>query len=946
MGTPNPTTESVPAPVPARRPPSERIPVRIGRYAVQGEIGRGGMGRVYKAWDHQLQRHVAIKMLLETGELDEEDVARFVREARAAAKLRHPSIVAVHEAGTLDGLPYLAMAFVDGESFEALLQREPMPPRRIAEVVRDVCLGLEHAHAHGIVHRDLKPSNVLVDAADGLGMLTDFGLARDIDASRRGHLTSTGDVIGTPQYMSPEQALGRLDRQGPTTDVWGIGAILYRALGGRPPFDDPGGAVATIQQILLRDPELLRAIDPSIHPDLETIALRCLEKDRRRRYPSAAEAGAELDRWLRGEAIHARPPTRLERLSRTVRRNPLAVGAGVVVAIAIVIGVAFVAERTARHAAVATRDVERERRVDAERAAAAAAEARDAETTAAADATRRVIADALAGRLVERPDGYEDALFELVRHPHAVTVELLGAELDAISADLRTTVIETYRPAAQADAAEESAGEGAIDGLEAALDRFDRLAPDASLDRRDVATLAEAAARLQGRLARGRSSFDRIERVIAMRQEMRIGPNRALLARLCCHALGRLGLAEGRSSLARYLTAERHEHRAAVAAIALCRIGGDDAERAILAARERFGEGSFVVEVSPHLHRTRIGERLRDGTAESHVERGDLRRARSDWDGAIEDYDRALELAPSLAIALACRGRALLSRNEPGDFDRALIDLDGAIAIDPTLVMAITNRGTLHRRRGELDRAQVDLDRAIELAPTNAVAWNERGVVHQNRGDIARAIADADRAIELQPSLPEAWSNRGAAKMKRGDLDGALADFDRLLTMAPQFATGWLNRGIVRGQRSDYSGALSDLNRALELAPKSALVWRTRGTVHGLLNDVESSVADHDRALELSPDDAATLVERAKALGRAQRYDEAVADLDRAIELRPRFAHPWGVRGQIHFERGDDDAAIADLETFLRLAPRNAPARRAFASTLGMARQRKASRDR
>ncbi len=302
---------------PARSAPeSER---RIEQYVLVRELGRGGMGVVHEGWDTVLKRRVAIKMILDPLRTDPDDLERFRREARAAARVPHPGIVQVFEVGEHEGRPYLVMELVEGESFDALLKRQSIPPRRVAEIVRGVALALDHAHRSQVVHRDVKPANVLLDR-DGEPHLTDFGLARDEAVTAQ--LTNTGDVLGTPAYMAPEQARGVPGEQGPHTDVYALGGLLYRGLTGRPPFEaaTPQGL---LWKVMTQDPVPLSRVREGVHVDLETIALRCLAKEPGRRYPSAGAVAEDLRRFLEGEPILARPEGGFARAARLVRRNKL-----------------------------------------------------------------------------------------------------------------------------------------------------------------------------------------------------------------------------------------------------------------------------------------------------------------------------------------------------------------------------------------------------------------------------------------------------------------------------------------------------------------------------------------------------------------------------------------------------------------------------------------------
>ncbi len=311
------------------------VPRHLGRYRLGEPLGRGGMGLVFRAHDPELGRDVAIKVL-HADVADQRQLRRFEREATAAARLRHPGIVGVHEVGRDErGRPYIVMDLVGGPSLESLLACSRLPPRRLAEIVRDVAAALQHAHGEGVIHRDVKPENVLIDRATGQPRLVDFGLVREIDSDER--LTRTGQVVGTPSYMAPEQAgASGVGELGPATDVYGLGGLLYRGLSGRPPFVHDE-IVALVVMVLETPPTPPRSIDPSVPAPLEAITLRCLAKDPAERYRSAEEVVHELERFLRGESIEASSPGAVSRLVERLRRNRsgVALALGLVVSIAV-----------------------------------------------------------------------------------------------------------------------------------------------------------------------------------------------------------------------------------------------------------------------------------------------------------------------------------------------------------------------------------------------------------------------------------------------------------------------------------------------------------------------------------------------------------------------------------------------------------------------------------
>ncbi len=297
-------------------------PDGVPGYDFLAEAGRGGSSVVYKALHRQLNRIVALKMILAGSHASAMQLARFRQEAETVARLQHPNIVQLFEIGEHAGSTYLALEYVEGGSLAQKTAGVPQSPPDAARLVELLARAVEYAHASGIVHRDLTPSNVLL-TADGAPKLTDFGLARRLDDTAG--LTATGTVLGTPGYLAPEQARGDLAAIGPATDVYGLGAILYYLLTGRPPFQ-AATAVKTVVQTVEQEPVPPHRHNPSVPRDLETICLKCLAKDPGRRYATAADLADDLRRFLADEPIRARPVGRLERAGRWCRRNPWLAG--------------------------------------------------------------------------------------------------------------------------------------------------------------------------------------------------------------------------------------------------------------------------------------------------------------------------------------------------------------------------------------------------------------------------------------------------------------------------------------------------------------------------------------------------------------------------------------------------------------------------------------------
>jgi WD40 repeat protein/tRNA A-37 threonylcarbamoyl transferase component Bud32 len=291
----------------------------FGEYELLEVIARGGMGIVFKARHKKLERVVALKMILAGQLASEHDIQRFRLEAQAAGRLDHPGIVPIYEVGEEQGLHYFTMALVEGSSLAERLSDGPLPPRTAARLARDLAGAIQFAHQNGIIHRDLKPANILLDRQDQ-PKLTDFGLAKRVDDAN--NMTGTGQILGTPTCMSPEQAAGDSRNIGPASDVYGLGALLFAMLTGRPPFQ-AATPLETLVHVISVEPTRPRALNPSVPRDLETICLKCLEKSPGKRYATAAALAEDLDRFLNDHPIQARPAGKIEKAYRWYRRRPV-----------------------------------------------------------------------------------------------------------------------------------------------------------------------------------------------------------------------------------------------------------------------------------------------------------------------------------------------------------------------------------------------------------------------------------------------------------------------------------------------------------------------------------------------------------------------------------------------------------------------------------------------
>jgi len=881
---------------------------RVGRYSIVREIGRGGMAVVYEAVDPDLRRRVALKVLHNP---DERFVARLHKEAAAAARLRHPNIVAVHEVGTDESddttSHFIAMDLIEGRTLAEAASGLSLDVR--IALLESVARAAGHAHAEGIVHRDLKPQNVIVEERDDgpHAWLTDFGLAKIADGSP---VTQTGAVVGTPVFMAPEQVQGDVHAVTPRSDVWGLGVMLYQMLSGRVPFE--GATALDIYAKILAD----EPAPPTGAPvDLATVCLKAMEKDPRRRYADATEFADELARWRQREPVRARPASAWTRASRRVRRHPAVVAATAALVLAAAAGgTALVVQKVRADRRVAALHklqttwstiVERKRelrlgRVDARQA-------------------RRELEEAIAAvapTLAEWPD--EPQGWYVRARGRLYLGDLAGAQ-----SDLRTALEAhpDFRP-----------GWSLLGAV---------------LMEQHQSVQSSYARGLAARQARTRSLIE--EALRAFERGWPRGVERA--------ESERWGLAWTRED-------EVLERMAAAMRLYYLDGKADDARRVLDEAVRRFPAEEFAVWLGLLAGRDDAARERwlqqavawAPGYALAWHDLGNFRFARDDVAGAEAAYTRAIDLEPNHAAALhnraVARGslgdidgsladfaRAIALRREPepycsrgvvraetGDFAGARADFDEAIRLDPQCASGWHGRAALQHRQGDASAALADYARAIELDGTSAKAWCDRGRAWLDLRQPARAIEDIEKSLSLEKTF-DAWYHGAEARQHLGDLDGAIADYARAIDLRPDDPIAYNARGTAYHSMGRLDEALTDFNRAIAARPDHGTSYVNRGNLKRERRDLDGANADLDRAVALLPTSPEARLNRGALLKQLGRPEEAIADFDRAIELRPKFPEALANRGFVRAERGELVGAKEDLEAALAAATPDWPHR-------------------
>ncbi|MBI3267397.1 MAG: protein kinase [Planctomycetes bacterium] len=898
----------------------------FGRYRLLKELGRGGMGVVWKAWDTHLNRVVALKQLRAEGDGssatgDAGVVERFMREAQAAARLKHPHIVAVYDVGVEDAQHYFTSDYVAGASLDVLLKTRTLPAREAVALVRTVADALHYAHQQGIVHRDVKPGNILVDEA-GRPYVTDFGLAKDVEQASGSGLTLSGALLGTPRYMSPEQASGQVASQGPPSDQFSLGVVLYQLLTGVPPFD--GDSLRQLlNAIAEQEPMPPTRVNPRIHRDLETVCLRALEKAPSARYATLGDFALELGRYLDGEPIHARPLSAMERAYRgATKHRAVVLPVALATLVALAAGGYTVVDRLRRSREVGEALLRGRAFRDADRPA----EARD-EFARALNLDPR---EAAAG------DGFRWADAEVKRREAARAAELAAAEAEAVAAR------EAIRKS----------------GLAAeVLARWVALSEPLA---RMEAVLFDSRLTQEEKLKSCDTEWTQVEEFI--RETPKDDASQSTMLALTGWARCLAGHAdEGRR---RILDAQARDR--------------DLPYGFILEGMVLF-EHYLGNEPIPSVIMGHAGIEL----GVPAVETPDMERVRERIDALLELASRARIWGKGMAedFRSAVAAMKAMQANRYPDAEAAFTAVLGTAAMRSFRTEMLFARGRARYMQGDMRGGLEDFLEVTRRRPGQSEGFIHLGFVRSGlalelamkgadpRAAWDEAIAALGEGIRLAPANPNGYADRGNAWLYRGDAeegrrqdptasyDSALADYSATLSHDAAFVPAFVGRANVHLRKAVIENkwrrdpfklmaeALADFDEALRREPGHwpaltgrGRAWLQRGQflVQRGADPLESfanSVADLDAALKSRPTDATTLNARGTVFfaraafensqGRDPEPDgvRAMSDFDAALQARPDYWPALSSRGQLFAQMGRLEEAVKDFEAALKLRP-------------------------
>jgi tetratricopeptide (TPR) repeat protein/serine/threonine protein kinase len=960
-------------------PGAESVGTVIGPYQLLQQIGEGGMGTVWMAQQIEpIRRHVAIKVVKE-GMDSRQVLSRFEAERQALALMDHPNIARVLDADrTPSGRPYFVMELVHGKPLTGYCDENRLGVRERLALFGNVCSAVQHAHQKGIIHRDIKPSNVLAASYDGKAVVKviDFGVAKATGQrlTDKTLVTGFGALVGTPEYMSPEQAEINNQDIDTRSDIYALGVLLYELLTGSPPFSrkelEKAGMLEMLRVIREQEPskpstrmkdeagrmrDETRRSTPSrrlwpltssliLHPssfqELDWIVMKALEKDRNRRYDTADALAMDVQRYLHDEPVLACPPSAAYRLRKFARRNrgTLTLVTGLLLAMtvtAVSVGWAL-RDRAAR--AAETRQAELVRRTELEaqvRESLIMARALLDENKVTAARQRLVDARARLGSNVaalsnlraeveagERSLDRFQQFLDLIQRAHEAE---MAPVLQARSSSISFTGLGMAPPARTGDRWPSAAVPLLLEAVRCY----------GVLEQNDWDNALDA-----GFL--GKQQIERIRRHIY--EELLWLADDLMRRQLGHQGEGKLSVSEAaRQALVYIGDAERaHSPTPALLALrALCHEALGEAAAAE-ADTQRAATTPPTLAVDHYLRGQRaVDARLRREGVEafeaalrlepthywSMMQLGyclcDLGRGPEDFLGAARVFTGCMLKQPDHAHAYYCRANAYSRLRR---YEEAIADGTRAIDLDPTSPLAWNNRGATYNELGQRDKAVADFTRAIELHPKFALALHNRGATYCWLSQLDKAIADLSQVIELDPEHGPAWNDRGVGHYEAGQLDQAVADFSRASDLNPKLALVWHNRGAIYDKLGRPDKAVADYTRAIDLDPTFAKTWYNRGVVYDGQNDLPRALADLSHAIKLDPDLARAWYNRGVVYNKMGQTATAISDYTEAIARDPTHVPAWNNRGLAYSKLGQADKAIADLSQAIKLDPKHVSA--------------------
>jgi serine/threonine protein kinase/Flp pilus assembly protein TadD len=936
-------------PTPSERPvaPAQTPRMTLPGYEILGELGRGGMGIVYKARQLALNRLVALKLIRSGAAAGPEELHRFRIEAKVIALLQHPNIVQIYEVGEHDGQPYLALELVEGSSLHERIKTAPLPAREAARLAGLLARAMHAVHQRGVIHRDLKPANVLL-TADGTPKISDFGLAKRVDVDLG--QTSSGAVVGTAQYMPPEQARGHIRQIGPLSDVYALGAVLYETLTGRPPFQ-AATVYDTLALVVSAEPPPPSRLQPAVPRDLETICLKCLQKEPAKRYASALALAEDLDRFLADRPILARRTPPWERAIKWIRRRPAVAALLLSIAATLALLVAVLASRVQetfqRQTKLLTQEAEARQLVAAAESAMSAEIWQEART-ALKQALQEIGSEPTLAELKMRADNLltevESKLKEGedYRKFRKLRDEALFHATLFTGRDLATNLDATQQAARQAL----HIFQVRIDSLEGPTLGRSANAPQQKEVREGcyelLLILAEAVAfAVPGQRPEQHSrQLNAALRILDRASSLGVTTQAYHLYR--ARYLSELGKQAAAQE-------ERQRAEATPATTALDYfLGGNekfrsaaleqaskDLERAVRLQPNHFWAQYFLAICYLKAYRPREARIslnaclvIRSDIVATYLLRGFAHAELQDYSSAEEDYEKALALKHDAEDEYAIYVNRGFMRIQQQRLRDGMVDLQHAISLKPRQYQAYLNLAQAYHLGQDLGKAIEQINQAIQLAPALDALYRIRAQLHMALNDPEGALGDLEKAIHVgrsQKTLTVLAVSTGSLLATPIEQGPFLAVSSLIPGLANHLAEDHFERGRILQLGKRHAEAVSAYEEVLRIRPEYAEAYRLRGKALLELHHYKEAIASFDQYLARAVPDVPTYRARAWAKTRLGQHASAIEDYTLALSLKPD-SDMYTYRGSLHLLCHAPELAQSDFETALRLHPQNAEA--------------------
>jgi serine/threonine protein kinase/Tfp pilus assembly protein PilF len=891
--------------------------VRLPGYRIVRELGRGGMGVVYEAHQIHLKRSVALKMILAGAYASPKELARFRVEAEAVARLRHPHIVQIHEVGEYKGFPYFSLELIEGQSLDKEIGGRPQPPRESAQLVETLAHAIHHAHQHHVIHRDLKPANILLQkkseirnskseneetgSSSDFGFrisnfdpkITDFGLAKLLDTDNGA--TPTQALIGTPNYMAPEQAEGKSRDIGPRADVYALGAILYELLTGRPPFHGDS-AMDTIWQVRNQPPTPPSRLGAGVPRDLETICLKCLDKEPRRRYAAASELADDLRRFLEGRPIQARPARPWQRLWKWARRRPAAATLAAASVLALMSAVAlFPIYRQIAHQA-ALRSIDEKYREFEQKSN---------------DALFRAMISPIQGTLFNGDDLVTNAAAseQSARQALALASNLLGgnasgpqnqtgefreAEIQSMRYTLLLVLADALAPQPHSDGNDSGSYREALRILDSGQELgFDTIAYHLHRSRYLLKLGQHEEADKEDERAKALRPQNALDYFLIGDERYRRGEVTAAITAfneaLACqpsHFWAQFYLAVCQLRVEDWKTAKAHLNACLVQQprfvwIYVLRAFTNEKLEALESAE---ADVQKALDLDPN----------EDARYTLLLERGNLFFGQHHFESAADDFQAAIALKPRQYAASLNLARVYFAQAR---FIEATSAMHRAMSLNPAPLAMFglqIERSRAFYTAKKYEDAVEACDEALKIFPAAPLPHEIRAFALLELERYAEALRALDQRLKSDEPLkkdgagPEVFRARGRALMKLGRYSEAVDDFTRALVGGSSTDT-YAERGWANFFSDAWKLAVRDFEEAIRREPENREAYVGRGLSKVMLGQYQEAVADAERALSRGPDTPETLHNIACIFAQAASKAEAVDSANSAPALTVRY---------------------------------------------------------